>query len=123
MMWLLESLIALLLLLGALVALLGSWGLARLPDFFMRLHGPTKASTLGVGATLLGSLVYFSSTQPGISVQEALITLFLFVTAPISAHLLARVALHRGLGATAGKPVAEQQASTNNNREQQHDNT
>ncbi|SFC13751.1 multisubunit potassium/proton antiporter, PhaG subunit [Marinospirillum celere] len=94
---LLELIITLLLLIGASIALLGSWGLARLPDFFMRLHGPTKASTLGVGATLLGSLIYFSSQQPGISVQEALITLFLFVTAPVSAHMLAKVALHRKL--------------------------
>lgn len=92
-----EGLIALLLLVGALIALLGSWGLARLPDFFMRLHGPTKASTLGVGATLMGSLIYFSYHQPGISVQEALITLFLFVTAPVTAHMLAKVALHRKL--------------------------
>ena len=105
---LIEGLIALLLLLGALVALLGAWGLARLPDFFMRLHGPTKASTLGVGATLLGSLIYFSSTQPGISVQEALITLFLFVTAPISAHLMARVALHRGLAAAEMQKTEDQ---------------
>lgn len=92
-----ELIVSLLLLLGASIALLGSWGLARLPDFLMRLHGPTKASTLGVGATLIGSLIYFSNTQPGLSVQEALITLFLFVTAPVSAHMLAKVALHRKL--------------------------
>lgn len=92
-----EALIAFLLLVGALIALLGSWGLARLPDFFMRLHGPTKASTLGLGATLLGSLIYFSYHQPGISVKEALISLFLFVTAPVTAHMLAKVALHRQL--------------------------
>jgi len=93
--WLLELIIALFILVGALVALLGSIGLARLPDFYMRLHGPTKASTLGVGCTLIGSLLYFSFLTEGVSVQEAIITLFLFVTAPVSAHMMAKAALHR----------------------------
>ena len=39
--------------LGALFVLLGSVGLARRPDILMRLHGPTKAATLGVGALLM----------------------------------------------------------------------
>ncbi|MDX1588242.1 MAG: Na+/H+ antiporter subunit G [Oleiphilaceae bacterium] len=91
----LEALIAALLLLGAIVAALGSLGLARMPDFYMRLHGPTKACTLGVGCTMLGSLLYFSFSGEGFSVQELLITLFLFVTAPVSAHMMARAALHR----------------------------
>ncbi|MCH8498413.1 MAG: Na+/H+ antiporter subunit G [Marinobacter sp.] len=93
--FLLELVIAFFLLIGALVALLGSIGLARLPDFYTRLHAPTKASTLGVGCTLLGSLLYFSFINEGISVQEGLITLFLFVTAPVSAHMMAKAALHR----------------------------
>lgn len=95
--WLLELAIALLLLMGAIVALIGSYGLAKLPDFYMRLHGPTKASTLGVGCVLIGALLYFSHQQEGISVQEALVTLFLFATAPVSAHMLAKAALHRRL--------------------------
>jgi multicomponent K+:H+ antiporter subunit G len=86
--WLLDILIALFMLFGALVALIGSFGLAKLPDFYMRLHGPTKASTLGVGCVLLGSLLFFSHQQEGLSVQEALVTLFLFATAPVSAHML-----------------------------------
>ena len=91
----LEALIAALLITGAVVATLGSLGLARMPDFYMRLHGPTKASTLGVGCTMLASLVYFSVSGEGISVQEILITVFLFATAPVSAHMMARAALHR----------------------------
>jgi multicomponent K+:H+ antiporter subunit G len=105
--WLLELLITAFLLLGAVVAAIGSFGLAKLPDFYMRLHGPTKASTLGVGCVLLGSLLYFSHQQDGLSVQEALVTLFLFATAPVSAHMLAKAALHRRLKAvqrTRNKP-------------------
>ena len=80
--------------LGGLFCLLGSLGLAKLPDVFMRLHGPSKATTLGVGSILLGSIVHFSAHQ-GLSLHELLITLFLFLTAPVSAHLIARAALHR----------------------------
>lgn len=91
-----EFLVAALILLGALFALLGSVGLARLPDFFTRLHGPTKATTLGVGAMALASTVYFTATQQGLSLHEIAVMVFLFITAPVSAHLLAKAALHRG---------------------------
>lgn len=93
---LVEFVVALLILLGAAFALLGSVGLARLPDFFTRLHGPTKATTLGVGAMVLASAVYFTATQEGFSLHEIAVMLFLFITAPVSAHLLAKAALHRG---------------------------
>ncbi|MDP4029974.1 MAG: Na+/H+ antiporter subunit G [Gallionella sp.] len=92
---LVEFVVALLILLGAAFALLGSVGLARLPDFFTRLHGPTKATTLGVGAMVLASAAYFTATQEGFSLHEIAVMLFLFITAPVSAHLLAKAALHR----------------------------
>lgn len=56
-----EALVAALILAGSVFALIGSIGLWKLPDFFMRLHGPTKATTLGVGALVIGSLLYFST--------------------------------------------------------------
>jgi multicomponent K+:H+ antiporter subunit G len=90
-----EYIVASLILLGAVFALLGSVGLARLPDFFTRLHGPTKATTLGVGAMVLASAIYFTATQPGFSLHEIAVMVFLFITAPVTAHLLAKAALHR----------------------------
>ena len=65
----------------------------KLSEFFKRLHGPTKASTLGVSCVLLASVGYhwFSDTDP--QPRELLITAFLFITAPISAHLMAKAAL------------------------------
>ena len=78
-------------LLGAAFALLGTIGLARLPDFFTRLHGPTKATTLGVGEMALASALYFTTaTRPGFSLHEIAVMVFLFITAPVSAHLLAK---------------------------------
>lgn len=89
-----ELILAALVLLGAFFTLVGSLGLFRLPDFYMRLHGPTKATTLGVGAILGVSALYFSLRAETPSLHEVLITLFLFITAPVSAHLMAKAALH-----------------------------
>lgn len=91
-----ECAVAFFLLLGGSFVLIGSIGLTRMPDFFMRLHGPTKATTLGMGGILLGSIFYFSLSG-GISVHELLITIFLLITAPISAHMLIKTALHHKL--------------------------
>lgn len=100
----LEALISIFILFGAAFVLIGSIGLARLPDFYTRLHAPTKATTLGLGAILIGSALYFSAHSGHISVHEILITLFLFMTAPVSAHLLARVGLHLKVRSLAPPP-------------------
>ena len=100
----LEWAVAFFLLLGGSFVLIGSIGLTRMPDFFMRLHGPTKATTLGMGGILLGSIFFFSISGD-VSVHELLITIFLLITAPISAHMLIKTALHHKLKAiekTAG---------------------
>ena len=91
----LELLICALLLIGSGFALVGALGLWRLPDFYMRLHGPTKATTLGVGSTIVASMLFFSSQGDGLSLHELLIVLFVFITAPVSAHMLARAALQQ----------------------------
>lgn len=89
-----EIIASALLLLGAFFMLMGSIGLARLPDFFTRLHAPTKATTLGIGSTLLASLLLFTYQTGEFGIKELLITMFLFITAPVAAHLLAKAALH-----------------------------
>ncbi len=93
-----EYFISFLIIVGASFTLLGSIGLVRLPDFFMRLHGPTKTTTLGVGAMVIASAIYFSVMNDGISLHEIVATVFLFITAPVSAHLLAKAALHISSG-------------------------
>ncbi len=102
-----ELLISGFLVVGSVFALVGAIGLYRLPDFFTRLHGPTKASTMGVGGIVLGSMIFFGSQGEGLSVHEVLITLFLFLTAPVSAHVLAKAAMQQRLPyteRTRGKP-------------------
>ena len=102
-----ELTVSLFIVVGATFALIGSIGLARLPDFYSRLHGPTKATTLGVGALLVASVIHFSLATDGISVHETLITLFLFMTAPVSAHLLVRAGLHRGVESKSEGPTED----------------
>jgi multicomponent K+:H+ antiporter subunit G len=86
--------VAVLILIGSFFVLTGSIGLVRFPDFFLRLHAPTKATTLGVGSLLLASAAYFSGQEGALRCPEILIMLFLFMTAPVSAHLLAKTAMH-----------------------------
>jgi multicomponent K+:H+ antiporter subunit G len=88
-----ESIIAFFLVTGAFFALVGSLGLSKLKDFYMRLHGPTKSTTLGLGCILTASAIYFTATTSIISLHEILITIFLFITAPVSAHILSKTAL------------------------------
>ena len=88
----LDVLLSALVLAGAFFALVGSYGLAKLSDLVKRLHGPTKATTLGVGGVLLASALFFSWQDEGASLHELLVAMFLFLTAPVSAHLLVKAA-------------------------------
>ncbi len=101
---LIAILLALLLAIGSFFILVGSYGLAKLSDFFKRLHGPTKASTLGVGCVLLASVGYHSSLGSDPQPRELLVTAFLFITAPISAHLMAKAALSLKMASRPPEP-------------------
>lgn len=105
--YLIDLLIAFIVLLAGAFALIGSWGLARLPSLISRLHGPTKATTLGVGGCLIASMFYFPTHGLAWSAHELLITLFLFITAPISANMIAKAYIH---GRRSSPDAAEQSA-------------
>lgn len=90
-MWL-DALVAFLLVAGAAFALVGAWGLAKLSDFMKRLHGPTKASTLGIGLSLIASMLWFG-WHGNWTGREFLVTLFIFLTAPVAAHLMVKAAM------------------------------
>ena len=84
-----------LVLVGGAFALAGSIGLYRFPDFYTRLHGPAKATTLGVGCVLIASMLYFSHQDEALHAHELLITLFLMLSAPVSAYMLAKAAVQQ----------------------------
>jgi len=98
-----EIALAALLVVGGVFTLVGAIGLVRFDDFFMRLHAPTKAATLGAGGVLLASMgLAWMQGRPGLN--ELLITLFVFVTAPVSANLMAQAALHLRVRSRAPVP-------------------
>ncbi len=90
----LEALIALHIVVGAFFIFVGSFGLLKLPSFMSRLHAPSKSTTIGVGGCLVASMLQLWAVEGSISVQEVLITFFLFMTAPVTAHFLALAYLH-----------------------------
>lgn len=89
-----EILVSFCLVVAGVFGLVGSYGLIRLPDPMTRLHAPTKATTLGVGGVLIGSMIYVFATEGRVSMHELLIALFLFLTSPITALFIAKVHLH-----------------------------
>src|SRR4051794_8537584 len=96
-----EGVVSLLIMVGSFFLLVGAFGLAKLPDLLTRLHAPTKSTTLGIGSILIASVVYFGGSEGKLSLHELLITLFLFLTAPITALMIAKAHLHRDRGTTA----------------------
>ncbi len=87
--------VALLLLLGAGLALTGSIGLLRLRSFYERVHAPTLGTTLGIGCILLASMLFFSVLRSRLVLHEVLIGVAVVVTTPVTLMLLSRAALYR----------------------------
>jgi multicomponent K+:H+ antiporter subunit G len=92
-----EYFLSALLVIGGIFAFVGSYGLLKLPQMMQRLHAPTKATTIGVGSALIASMLYFWFFEGKISWHELMITLFLFLTAPITANFIAKAQLHRAI--------------------------
>ena len=90
-----STLAALLVLAGALLALIGSLGLVRLQTFFERAHPPTMGSTLGMALVLAGSMLYFTALESRPVLHEILIGVFMTLSTPVTYLLLGRAALRR----------------------------
>lgn len=100
-----EWLTAAALVIGTAFILTSSVGLLRLPDFYTRMHGPTKAATLGMGFVLLAAVLHFSFGYDKISIREVLATAFIFLTSPVSAHMLTKAARAKGVAAHPGTKI------------------
>ncbi|MDF2230937.1 monovalent cation/H(+) antiporter subunit G [Albimonas sp. CAU 1670] len=85
-----ELVTALLVLAGGGFALLGGLGMLRLPDVLIRMHASTKIGTLASALTLLGAAMHFGTAE--VWIRAVAIILFLFLTAPIAAHMVGRAA-------------------------------
>lgn len=82
-------------LLAGAFSLIAGLGLLRMPDVVLRMHASTKAGTLACGLTMLAMALAFQDF--GVSVRAAGVVLFLLLTAPVAAHMIARAALRTGV--------------------------
>jgi monovalent cation/proton antiporter MnhG/PhaG subunit len=89
---LIEAITSVLLVVGTAFIVTSSVGLVRLPDFYTRMHGPTKAATLGVICVLLASVWHFTLEREFFRIREVLAIAFIFLTAPVGAHMLSKAA-------------------------------
>jgi multicomponent K+:H+ antiporter subunit G len=97
-------LIAAMLVVGGMFSLVGAIGMLRFPDFYMRLHAPDQGDHAGCGRRARRQPGGTTGAQGSFGVHEVLITLFLFMTAPVSANLLAKAALHLRVPSKAPVP-------------------
>ena len=90
-----EITIAAMVLTGATIALLGSWGLLRLKTYFERVHAPSIIATMGCWCIMHGTIVYFSLQGQVLALHALLIALFVAITVPVTNIFLMRAALFR----------------------------
>jgi multicomponent Na+:H+ antiporter subunit G len=83
------------LLVGALVMVLGSIGVVRMPDLFTRMQTATKPSMLGSSLIALAVSIHFGELF--VTLRALLIAAFFFITAPVAAHAIARAAYFSGV--------------------------
>lgn len=79
---------------GTLFVFVAGLGVLRLPDVPMRMHASTKAGTLGVALISLAMVCFFPTLS--IFARAGVLVLFLLLTAPVAAHMIARAAYHGG---------------------------
>jgi multicomponent Na+:H+ antiporter subunit G len=87
-----EIITAFFILVGTTISLLAAIGLVRLPDVYTRSHAASKSSTLGVLCVLIGTLLYFLISDGYFSIRLILGIFFVFLTAPVAAHVICRAA-------------------------------
>ena len=100
-----EAATVILMIVGAVLTLLAALGMVRMPDVYSRMQSATKASTLGIGCTMLAVAVDFGDLA--ITTRVVLIVAFVFLTAPISAHMIGRAAYYVGVPLWEGTTVDE----------------
>jgi len=92
-----ETIVLIMVLLGTVMNALSSLGFLRLPDVYTRSHAATKSVTLGILFILLGTFIYFLFIHNLVSVRLLLGIMFVFLTAPVAGHLIARSAYRSGV--------------------------
>jgi multicomponent Na+:H+ antiporter subunit G len=100
-----EILVATFLVIGTFFLLLGSWGLIRLPDVLCRMHATTKSTTFGACGLLLAAALDAGWSEAGF--KSLLAVVFLLLTAPVGAHMIARAAYRGRVPLASGTAIDE----------------
>lgn len=95
-------LVALLVVTGASLTLLGGLGVVRLKSFYQRLHAQTLGYSGGTLLIIIASMLMFSLLEGRAVVHELVIGIFIIITTPITLLMLGRAALRRDRDASAG---------------------
>lgn len=103
----LDVLVSVLLLVGLFFLLTGTFGLLRLRDVYARMHATSKSTTFGVVGMVFAALFYLRALDLSSGLKEFLIVVFLFLTAPVGAHMIARAAYRAGVSLWKGGAVDE----------------
>jgi multicomponent Na+:H+ antiporter subunit G len=103
--WILDVLMITCVLIGVFFIFVASLGVLRLPDFYSRVHAPTKAATLGLFFLLIA--ITLSQPEPMVITKALLALLFIGATAPVGAHILVRAAYRNGVEAMEGTLMDE----------------
>lgn len=90
-----EATVAALLVASGLFVVISAFGFLRLPDFFLRMHPPALAYTVGTWSVTLAGILYFSALESRPVLHPWLIVIVLSISVPVTTVLLARVALFR----------------------------
>lgn len=90
---------------GASFVLIAAIGILRMPDLLIRMHAATKAGSLGVGLILVGVCIHFHEMR--LMIEAIMTILFIFVTAPVASHLIARAAYFGGIQLSSRTKIDE----------------
>jgi len=101
-----------LMIVGLVFDFFGCLGLIRFPDVYNRLQASAKCITLGTCGILLGLFIFKGFTPTG--VKALLCLMFIILTAPVSAHSLARSAYRAGVKPWSGTIIDEYGKDINN---------
>lgn len=83
-----ETIVGVLMFTGALFILIAALGLLRFRDLYSRMHATTKATSFGILLLIAGVTLFFSTWI--ITLKALLIIAFIYLTAPLAAHSIAR---------------------------------
>lgn len=90
-----DIIISIFMLASALLALLASVGILRLPDLLTRMHASTKAGALSIMIMMTAVAIHFMSLT--VLAKAIAIILFIFMTAPVAAHAIGRAGYFVGV--------------------------